>query len=88
MTCTFQNAGEEGNDPRVLIERLARHTFVTDLMPDLMRRAIRPSDIVAAKQEGKHCRYMTATGFRFRAINVRFRRRCGLSERSSSLGFG
>ena len=62
VTCTFQNAGEEGNDPRVLIERLARHTFVTDLMPDLMRRAIRPSDIVAAKQEGKHCRYMTGNG--------------------------
>ncbi len=62
VTCTFQNAGEEGNDPSVLIQRLARHTYVTDMMPDLMRRATRPEDIEAAKAEGKHCRYMTGNG--------------------------
>ena len=62
VTCTFQNAGEEGNDPRVLIQRLARHTYVTDMMPDLMHRATRPEDIEAAKREGKHCRYMTGNG--------------------------
>jgi membrane dipeptidase len=62
VTCTFQNAGEEGNDPRVLIQRLARHTYVTDMMPDLMHRATRPEDIEAAKLAGKHCRYMTGNG--------------------------
>ena len=62
VTCSFQNAGEEGNDPPVLMKRLARHTFVTDMMPNLMRRAVRPEDIEDAKNEGKHCRYMTGNG--------------------------
>lgn len=62
VTCSFQNAGEEGNDPQVLMKRLARHTFVTDLMPDLMRRVIRPEDIEKAKKEKKHCFYMTGNG--------------------------
>jgi membrane dipeptidase len=62
VTCSYQNAGEEGNDPSVLINRLARHTYVTDMSPDLMKRVVTPDDIVAAKAEGKHCRYMTANG--------------------------
>ena len=35
VTCTFQNAGEECNDPLRLIKRLARHTYNTDAMPRL-----------------------------------------------------
>jgi membrane dipeptidase len=62
VTCSYQNAGEEGNDPLVLIERLARHTYVTDMAPDLMKRAVAPDDIESAKAEGKHCRYMTGNG--------------------------
>ena len=53
VTCTFQNAGEEGNDPLRLMKRLARHTYVTDAMPD---------DIVAAHESGKHCTYLTCNG--------------------------
>ena len=62
VTCSYQNAGEEGNDPLRLIKRLARHTYVTDMAPELMRRVVHPDDIVAAKAEGKHCRYMTGNG--------------------------
>ena len=29
VTCIFQNAGEEGNDPLRLIKRLARFTFTS-----------------------------------------------------------
>ncbi len=62
VTCSYQNAGEEGNDPLRLIERLARHTYVTDMAPDLMKRVVTPDDIESAKTEGKHCRYMTGNG--------------------------
>jgi membrane dipeptidase len=62
VTCSYQNAGEEGNDPLRLIKRLARHTYVTDMAPDLMKRVTSPNDIEAAKAEGKHCRYMTGNG--------------------------
>jgi membrane dipeptidase len=62
VTCTYQNAGEEGNDPLRLIKRLARHTYVTDMLPQLMKRVVGPADIEAAKEEGKICRYMTGNG--------------------------
>ena len=39
VTCIFQNAGEEGNDPLRLLKRLARFTYATDL---LRRRRPRP----------------------------------------------
>jgi membrane dipeptidase len=62
VTCTFQNAGEEGNDPLRLIKRLARFTYLTDMARDLLVRATRPDDIVAAKEAGKHCLYLTGNG--------------------------
>ena len=62
VTCTLQNAGEEGNAPLRLIKRLARYTYVTDMLPDLLRRATRPDDVLAAKKEGKHCLYLTCNG--------------------------
>jgi membrane dipeptidase len=39
VTCVFQNAGEEGQDPLRLIKRLARFTFVTDMMGGFVSRA-------------------------------------------------
>ena len=62
VTCTLQNAGEEGNAPLRLIKRLARHTYVVDMMPDVLRRATSPDDIVTAKKQGKHCMYMMCNG--------------------------
>ena len=62
VTCIFQNAGEEGQSPMRLMKRLARFTYVTDMMRDYLLRAVRPDDIVAAKAQNKHCLYMSGNG--------------------------
>lgn len=62
VTCIFQNAGEEGNDPLRLLKRLARFTAATDLMRPELSKAVRPDDIVAAKRAGQLCLYLTGNG--------------------------
>lgn len=62
VTCIFQNAGEEGQAVRRLLKRLARFTYVTDRLPDLLVRAVKPEDIVRAKHSGRHCLYLTGNG--------------------------
>ena len=62
VTCVFQNAGEEGQDPMRLIKRLARFTFVTDMMGGFVSKASSVGDIEEAKQEGRHCLYLTGNG--------------------------
>ncbi len=62
VTCILQNAGEEGNSPLRLIKRLARFTYVTDMMHDFVQRAVTPDDIVAAKEQNKHCLYLISNG--------------------------
>ncbi len=62
VTCIFQNAGEEGQDPQTLIKRLARFTYLTDMARDTLVRASLPEDIEAAKREEKHCLYLTGNG--------------------------
>ena len=62
VTCIFQNAGEEGQDPMRLLKRLARFTYVTDMMRGFVSKAASPQDVLTAKQEGRHCLYMTGNG--------------------------
>jgi membrane dipeptidase len=62
VTCIFQNAGEEGQDPERLIKRLSRFTFATDMIPDVVSKAVVPSDVEAAKKAGRHCLYFTGNG--------------------------
>jgi membrane dipeptidase len=62
VTCIFQNAGEEGNDIRKLIKRLAHYTYVTDMMRDFVQKAVTPDDIVSAKRQGKRCLYLSTNG--------------------------
>lgn len=62
VTCIFQNAGEEGQDPMRLIKRLARFTLTTDLLKDSVSKAVVPDDVVTAKQAGRHCLYLTGNG--------------------------
>ena len=62
VTCAFQNAGEEGNDPMRMLGRLAHYTRLTDRMRDHVPRAAFPGDIVAAKEAGRHCLYLTCNG--------------------------
>lgn len=62
VTCIFQNAGEEGQDPLRLLKRLARFTYVTDMLPDFVRKAATPDDILAAKKQDRQCFYLTGNG--------------------------
>jgi membrane dipeptidase len=62
VTCIFQNAGEEGNDPLRLLKRLARFTYVTDHLRDFVFKAVSPRDIEAARREGRHCLFFTGNG--------------------------
>lgn len=62
VTCIFQNAGEEGQDPLRLLTRLARFTFVTDALRNVVSRAASPDDIESVKKAGKHCLYLTGNG--------------------------
>lgn len=62
VTAIFQNAGEEGQDPMLLIKRLARFTYLTDMMRDVVAKAVTPDDVVTAKQEGRHCLYFSGNG--------------------------
>ncbi|MCB1078567.1 MAG: membrane dipeptidase, partial [Verrucomicrobiae bacterium] len=62
VTSIFQNAGQEGQDPLRLIKRLARFTYVTDMLRDFVSKAVTPDDVDAAKAAGKRCLYMTGNG--------------------------
>lgn len=62
VTCVFQNAGEEGSGPLRLLKRLARFTYATDHLRDVVGKAVTPDDIVAAKQQGRRCLYFTGNG--------------------------
>jgi membrane dipeptidase len=62
VTCIFQNAGEEGQSPERLLKRLARFTYLSDMLRELLVRAATPDDIVAARTAGKHCLYLTGNG--------------------------
>ncbi len=62
VTCIFQNAGEESNDPLRLVKRLARFTYATDLLRDQLFKAVSPDDVVAAKRQNRLCLYLCANG--------------------------
>lgn len=62
LTCIFQNAGEESQDPMRLIKRLARFTYVTDMLRDFVVKAATPDEIVAAKKQGRRCLYFSGNG--------------------------
>lgn len=62
VTCIFQNAGEEGQDPLRLMKRLARFTYLGDMLRGTLVRATLPADIEAAHAAGKHCLYLTGNG--------------------------
>jgi membrane dipeptidase len=62
VTCIFQNAGEEGQDPLRLLKRLGRFTYLTDHLRDFLFKAVDPDDIEAAKRSGQHCLYFTGNG--------------------------
>ena len=62
LTCIVQNAGEEGSDPLRLLKRLARFTYVTDSMPDFVRKAVTADDVLEAKRAGRHSLCFSGNG--------------------------
>jgi membrane dipeptidase len=62
VTCIVQNSGEEGQSVKGLLKRLARFTYVGDMLRGFLRRAALPEDIEAAKTEGLRCLYPTGNG--------------------------
>src|SRR5690606_20853140 len=59
VDCVFQNAGEEGNAVERLLKRLARFTYITDMMPDFIVKAATPEDIIQARKDNKHALYLS-----------------------------
>ncbi len=62
VSCIFQNAGEEGQAPMRLVKRLARFTYLTDMMKDFIVKAATPDEIEAAWKAGKRSLYLTGNG--------------------------
>jgi len=62
VTCVFQNAGEEGNEVKRLLKRLAHFTYATDMLQDFVMKALTPDDIVKAKKENRHALYFSGNG--------------------------
>lgn len=62
VTCTFQNAGEEGQAPLRLMKRLAHFTYATDVFSDFVSKVVEADDILAAKSRGGHCLAFTTNG--------------------------
>src|SRR5690606_7827626 len=62
VTCIFQNSGQEGQDPLRLLKRLARFTYLGDMLRGTLSRASLPEDVEAAHKQGRHCLYLTTNG--------------------------
>jgi len=62
VTCIFQNAGEEGQDPERLMKRLARFTYTTDMLSNFVFKAAVADEVVEAKKQKKHCLYFSGNG--------------------------
>ncbi len=62
VTCVFQNAGEEGNDPLRLIRRLSRFTYATDRMRPTVFKAVSADEVENAKKESQLCLCLTTNG--------------------------
>src|SRR5262249_45940971 len=62
VTCVFESAGEEGMDPLRLIKRMARFTYLTDMLGEFVQKAATPDAIVAAKKQNRRCLYFAGNG--------------------------
>jgi membrane dipeptidase len=62
VTCIFQNAGEEGNDPLKLIKRLAHFTKATDLMRPDLSKVVTADEMLAVKKAGRVALCFTGNG--------------------------
>ena len=62
VTCIFQNAGEEGNDPERLLKRLAHFTKATDLLKPDLHKVTTADEVLAVKKAGQVALCFTGNG--------------------------
>jgi membrane dipeptidase len=62
VTCIFQNAGEEGNDPLRLLKRLAHFTKATDLLRPELSKVTTADEVLAVKKAGQVALCFTGNG--------------------------
>ncbi len=62
VTCVFQNAGQESQDPLRLMRRLADFTYALDMMNDSLIRVMSADDILEAKRKKKAGLALTTCG--------------------------
>ncbi len=62
VDAVFQNAGEEGNDPVRMLERFSNYCYLTEVMPEFLRKVVTPDDIVEAKRSGRRAIGMACNG--------------------------
>lgn len=62
VTCIFQNAGEEGNDPLRLLKRLAHFTKATDLLRPALSKVTTADEVLAVKSAGNVALCFTGNG--------------------------
>jgi len=86
VTCIFQNAGEEGNDPVRLLRRLAHFTYLGDHFGDGLKRATSPIDIRTAHSAGEHCLYLTGNGVPLPSVRTNVSEDLGLIRLFFELG--
>lgn len=68
VTCIFQNAGEEGNDPMRMLKRLSHLTYLTDKLRDVCPKVLTADDVVTAKQANRVCLALTTNGVPLRRL--------------------
>jgi membrane dipeptidase len=51
VTCIMQNAGEESNLPTVIMKRLARFIWATDILKPYLRKVVTPEEVIIVKKE-------------------------------------
>jgi len=51
VTCIMQNAGEESNLPTVIMKRLARFIWTTDILKPYLRKVVTPEEVIIVKKE-------------------------------------
>ncbi|HWQ55098.1 MAG TPA: membrane dipeptidase, partial [Bryobacteraceae bacterium] len=62
VTCIFQNAGRESQDPLCLLRRLGYFTFALDMLRDFLVRVTDAEDILTAKKQNRGALALSVNG--------------------------
>lgn len=69
VTCSFLNAGEEGNSPTQLLKRLARYIYLTEAMPEIVAKVTTPQGVQAAFSAGQRTLCFATNGVPLPGLN-------------------